>query len=204
MSGYNWCEYGCLGVIDLLRKLWLATVVVLLIDSQFFKAEALINQMLRRLFGVLHDRREKWIGLLSFGFFIMLFALFFIVVPNYYAKVSEFFRDFESQEVVHNVSLPAPVHHHPVVYETVMRFCIIFGLFQFFVLALRFYFRSSLNKMAETTSNIVLWLGAAYMFYLLMSNPVDFWFPFFGGIIAVIGFSLIARSLVVLLLWRLR
>ncbi len=148
-----------------------------------------------------HDRREKWIGLLSFGFFIMLFALFFIIVPNYYTEVSEFFRDFESREVADNVYLPAPVHHHPVVYETVMQFCIVFGLFQFFVLALRFYFRSSLNKIAETTSNIVLWLGAAYMFYLLMLENVA-WFPFFGGIIAVIGFSLIARSLVVLLLWR--
>ena len=150
-----------------------------------------------------HDRRENWIGLLSFGFFIMLFALFFVIVPNYYTKVSDFFGDFELQEVTSNVFLPAPelLHVHSVVYETVMRFCIIFGLFQFFVLALRFYFRSSVNKIAETTSNIVLWLGAAYMFNILLSKAVE-WFPFIGGIIAAVGFSIIARSLVMLLFWR--
>lgn len=147
------------------------------------------------------DRRESWIGLLSFGFFIMLFALFFIIVPDYYTEVSGFFKDFELQEVAYNVSLHAPVHHHSVVYKTVMWFCIVFGLFQFFVLALRLYFRSSKSKIAETTSNIVLWLGAAYMFNLLLSKTVK-WFPFIGGIIAVIGFSIIVRSLIVLLFGR--
>lgn len=146
-----------------------------------------------------YDRRENWIGLLSFGFFIMLFAMFFVIVPNYYTEVLDFFKDFKLQEVASNLYLPAPVHHHPVVYDTVMRFCIVFGLFQFFVLTLRFYFKSSLSKVAETISNIVLWLGAAYMFLLLSIKPQDFWFPFFGGIIAVIGFSIIARSLAVLL-----
>jgi hypothetical protein len=150
---------------------------------------------------VSRDGREKWIGLLSFGFFIMLFALFFIIVPNYYAEVSDFFGDFKLQEVAHNLFLPAPVHPHPVVYETVMRFCIVFGFFQVFILALRFYFRSSVRKMAETTSNIVTWFGAAYMFNLLFSASVE-WFPFIGGLIAVLGFSLIARSLVILLFWR--
>ena len=149
--------------------------------------------------GVSYDRRENWIGLLSFGFFIMLIALFFVIVPNYYTEVENFFKDFKLQEVASNVYLPAPVHHHPVVYETAMRFCIFFGLFQCFVLALRFYFKSILSEVAETISNIVLWLGAAYMFLLLSIKAPNFWFPFFGGIIAVIGFSIITRSIAVLL-----
>jgi len=149
------------------------------------------------------DRRENWIGLLSFGFFVMLFSLFFIIVPDYFEKVSIFFNDFKLQEITHNVLLPAPadVNEHLVVYETVMRFCIVFGLFQFFVLALRLNFKSHMNKVAETTSNIVLWLGAAYIFSLLLSKAIE-WFPFVGGIITVVGVSLIARSLVVLLFWR--
>jgi len=133
------------------------------------------------------DRRENWIGLLSFGFFVMLFALFFVIVPNYYAEVLAFFEDFELRNITDNVLLPAPTH--------------VFGLFQFFVLALRLNFKSHMNKVAETTSNIVLWLGAAYMFNLLLSEAIK-WFPFIGGIIAVVGVSLIARSLVVLAFWR--
>ncbi len=124
-------------------------------NSQFFKATALINQISWRTV-VSTDRKDNWIALLSFGFFIMLFALFFIIVPNYYDKVSDFFNSFKLQEVASNVLLPAPTRHHQVVYETVMRFCLVFGLFQFFVLALRFYFGSSIRKMAETISNIVM------------------------------------------------
>ncbi len=170
-------------------------------NRQFFKAIEVNQSCLKSWSKVPRDEREKWISLLSFGFFIMLFSLFFIIVPNYYVRVTDFFGDFELKEVASNLFLPAPAGLHPVVYETVMRFCIVFGLFQFFVLALRFYFKSSVKKIAETVSNIVLWLGAAYVFNLLLSKAVA-WFPFIGGIIAVIGFSIIARSFVILLFWR--
>jgi hypothetical protein len=149
---------------------------------------------------------------MSFGFFILLFALFFIIVPDYYTKVSEFLNDFLTLKPIpglSNIQLPFPEDPHPVVYETVMRFCLVFGFFQFFILALRFYFKSSVKKMAETISNIVSWLGAAFMFNLLFIKTVEhtqteFWFPFLGGLIAVLGFSLIARSLALLLFWRIK
>ena len=134
----------------------------------------------------------------------MLFALFFLIVPNYGDRVVEFFRNFELKEIAPNLFLPAPERHHPVVYETAMQFSLVFGIFQFFLLGLRLYIRSTLTRIAETVSNIVFWLGAGYMFYLLRWNPVTFWFPFIGGIIAVVGFSIIARSLVTLLFWRQR
>ena len=149
------------------------------------------------------DRRENWISLLSFGFFILLFALYFIIVPNYYTKVSEFFNDFLKLKPVPNVpevSLPFPENSHPIVYGTVMQFCLVFGIFQFFILALRLSFKSYMRKIAETISNIVTWLGAAYMFNVLLSGVT--WFSFLGGMIAVLGFSLIARSLMILLFWR--
>ena len=152
------------------------------------------------------DRRENWIGLLSFGFFIMLFALFFVIVPDYYTKVMNFFHSFELQAVFNNVLLPAPQGPHPVVYETVMQFCVVFGLFQFAILGLRFYFKSPITKIAETSSNIVTWLGAAYMFSLLLARTLEApeWFRFLGGIIAVFGLSLIVRSVIVLLFWKKR
>ena len=150
------------------------------------------------------DRRENWIGLLSFGFFIMLFALFFVIVPDYYTKVMDFFQSFELQEISGNILLPAPVGQHPVVYNAVMQFCIIFGIFQFAILGLRLYFKSPVNKMAETTSNIVVWLGAAYMFSLLHARALGApeWFRFLGGIIAVLGLSLIIRSIIILIFWK--
>lgn len=133
----------------------------------------------------------------------MLIAMFFIIVPHYGESVEGFFNDItqERTEVASGVFLPAPQRPHPEVYSTAMRFCIVFGLFQFFILALRLYFKSSVSKMAETISNIVFWLGVAYMFNLLWGKTVE-WFPFIGGIIAVIGFSIVVRSLITLLFWR--
>lgn len=146
------------------------------------------------------DQREKWIKLLSFGFFIMLFALFFIIVPDYYTYVSNFLEDFFTLKPypgIANIHLPFPERDHFVVYETVMRFCMIFGLFQFFVLGLRFYFKSTVSKIAETASNIVIWIGAGYMFSLLHSEATQ-WIPFLGGIITILGLSLVIRSLIIL------
>lgn len=128
----------------------------------------------------------------------MLFALFFIIVPNYGKEVEGFFGSFKLKEVASNVFLPAPEGQHQVVYQTVTNFCIVFGLFQFFILALRLYFRSSVSKVAETVSNIVLWLGAAYMFNLLLSRAAT-WFPFIGGLVTVLGLSIVARNLIKLL-----
>ncbi len=148
-----------------------------------------------------YDRRENWIGLLSFGFFLMLFAIFFVIVPDYGDKVLAFFKSFELKEIAPRLSLPAPQGRHDVVYETVMQFCLVFGLFQVFIVALRLYVKSALRGVAETVSNIVFWLGAAYLFNLLLSRATT-WFPFIGGMIAVIGLSIVARSLITLLFWR--
>lgn len=203
MSGYNWRESGCLGVIGLLRyEQGLQNVGCSSPTGNSFKATRQSFEGLRRLFRLVRNGREKWIGLLSFGFFVFLFSSFFVIVPEYSDKVSAFFDSFD-WAVVSEGSLPEPAGYHPVVYETVMRFCAVFGLFQSFVLALRFYFRSSVRKVAETISNIILWLGAAYMFNLLLSHSME-WVPLVGGVIGVVGLSLVVRSFVVLLFWRRR
>ncbi len=153
--------------------------------------------------GISPSKRESLIGLLSFGFFIVLFALFFVIVPDYHAEVSDFLEDsLNSKPIPGNpdISLPYPTDSHSIVYRTAMQFCLIYGVFQLLIIALRFSFKSSLSKIAETASNVVLWLGAAYMLSLLSAESVE-WFPFLGGIIAVGGLSIIVRSLTVLLFW---
>ena len=149
------------------------------------------------------NSRESWIGLLSFGFFIMLFALFFLIIPDYGNKVLAFFRSFQLGEILPNIKvLPHPTGSHLEIYQAAMQFCLIFGLFQFFILALRGTIKSSVAKISETISSIILWLGASYVFNILLDEGTGWWVNFIGGIIAVLGFSLITRSLVVLLFWR--
>lgn len=146
--------------------------------------------------------QENWIGLLTFGFFIMLFASFFVIIPNYWDKIIGFLESFELKKMVGVPILPHPTGSHNEIYQAITQFCLIFGLFQFFVLALRLFIKSSLTKTSETASNIVFWLGASYVFNILLAEGTGWWFNCIGGIITVLGFSIIVRSLITIFLLR--
>ena len=149
-----------------------------------------------------HERRyekQDIFGLVSFGFFLVLVGVIWIITPNLFEEVHNFFEDFKlKEEVFPNVFLPAPVHHHPVVYTAIARFCFVFGLFQIFILVLRFVFREPVDKIAGTFSGMVFWLGAGFVANMLSAGTIK-WFAFLGWIIVLIGLSLVIRSLVVLL-----
>lgn len=155
--------------------------------------------------GLLMTRRERRrekrdiLGLASFGFFLMLVGVIWIITPNLLEEVRDFFEDFKlEEEVFPNVFLPAPASSHPVVYTAVARFCFVFGLFQIFILVLRFIFREPVDKIAGTFSGMAFWLGAGFLANILSAETIK-WFVFLGWIIVLIGLSLVIRSLVVLL-----
>jgi hypothetical protein len=147
--------------------------------------------------------KENWIGLLTFGFFILLLASFFVINPEYWSKILGFLESFELRKIVGVPILPHPTGSHSEVYQAITHFCLVFGLFQFFVLALRFFIKSSLSKISETASNIVFWLGASFVFNILLAEGTIWWFNCIGGIIAVLGFSIIVRSLITIFFWRI-
>jgi len=148
-----------------------------------------------------HERRYEErdiLSLASIGFFLFLIGVIWIITPNYTQKVENFFKDFKLTEAFPNVSLPAPVHHHPVIYTAVARFCFVFGLFQIFILALRLVFREPVNRIAGTISGTVFWLGAGFVSNRLSVGIIE-WFVFLGWLIVLVGLSLAIRSLAVLL-----
>ena len=145
-----------------------------------------------------HEKRDI-LGLASFGFFLLLIGVIWVITPNLSQKVIDFFKDFElKEEIFPNVFLPAPVHHHSVVYTALARFCFAYGLFQIVILVLRFFFRESVDRMAGTFSGIVFWLGVGFVSNLLAAGAIE-WFGFLGWSIVFIGLSLVVRSLLVLL-----
>ncbi len=148
-----------------------------------------------------HERRREEqdkLGFASLGFCLLLIGVIWIITPNLFQKVIDFFRDFEIAEISPNIFLPAPAHHHPVVYSTFARFCFVFSLFQIVILVLRFFFREPLDRVAGTFSGIVFWLGAGFFSNLLAAEAIE-WFGFLGWLIVFVGLSLVVRSLLVLL-----
>jgi len=149
-----------------------------------------------------HERRHEKpdiLGFVSFGFFLMLVGVIWIITPNLWEEVRHFFEDFRlEEEVFPNVFLPAPESPHPVVYTAIARFCFVFGLFQIFILVLRLVFREPVDKIAGTFSGMIFWLGAGFVANMLSAETIK-WFAFLGWIIVLVGLSLVIRSLVVLL-----
>ena len=151
-----------------------------------------------------HERqyeKRDILGLASFGFFLLLIGVIWIITPNLHQKIIDFFNDFKrTEEVFPNVFLPAPEHleRHTEVYTALARFCFVFGLFQIVILVLRLFLREPPDRIAGTFSGMVFWLGASFVSNLLADRAVD-WFGFVGWIIVLIGLALVVRSLLVLL-----
>jgi len=136
-----------------------------------------------------------WLSTLSFGFFLILFGLIWIITPNFSSKVIDFAENFHLEHLTEHVVLPAPKESHPVVYTAAMQFCLVFGAFQIVILVLRFIFHDSLDKKSGTISNIAFWFSTSFFINMLVNEPTR-WFGFLAGLIISIGLAIIASSLV--------
>ena len=146
------------------------------------------------------SKQPDFVGIASFGFFLLLVGAIFVVTPNLLDRISDFVSDFELQEVTSQWKLPAPVHvmNHVVLYNAIFQFCLVFALFQVAVLGVRFILRDSIDKIAGTVSSVVFWFGASWILNLLISEEISRWFVFVGWLIMFVGVSLIVKSAITL------
>jgi len=148
--------------------------------------------------------RESLFGAISIGFFFLLIGALFIITPNLFEGVLDFFRDFDMVRVP-NTSIywlaPAHPRTHQVVYLATEQFSYALAIFQLVVLALRFFAGSPWSKKAETTGIFVFWIGTGYLTrqYLIETttwSAMTAWFVFWSAIIMLIGVSLIVRAVI--------
>ena len=138
---------------------------------------------------------------ISVGFGLLLVGALFIVTPNLFDKIINFFNDFKLVDVPNtNIIFPAPGNpgSHSVVYQAAGQFSIAVTVLQVILLVLRFVIPSSLGKKSENVSSFVYWAGASFLFqaFLIDSSPVTLtnWFEFWSLIIVLAGVSLLARA----------
>jgi hypothetical protein len=153
--------------------------------------------------------RTNWLGLASFGFFLLLIGTIWVANPSRLAKDVEAFVKPENwrltaviqNSTIGNVTLPEPIEGqtYPDLYTAVMQFCFVFGVFSIVVLVLRFTFHEPIDRKADTVSSIAFWLAAGYFASLLIASPPIGWFGFVAGIIISGGLAIVASSIVKLL-----
>jgi hypothetical protein len=135
---------------------------------------------------------------ISIGFFLLLVGTLFVINPNLFGNIIDFFKDFELVGVPHtNIILPAPESPqlHLTVYQAARQFSIALGVFQVVILALRFIIPSSWGKRSETVGNFVYWGGASFLIQSFLIETTQ-WFTFWSTIIILVGVSIIARTVV--------
>jgi hypothetical protein len=151
---------------------------------------------------------EGLFSAVSAGFFLLLVGVLFVITPNLFQGIENFFNDFTLKEFIPhlpNVFVPVPEHleQHMVVYTAAGQFSLVWGVFQVIILALRFVVGSPIGKKAETAGNVIGWLGTAYLIDVLLtsallsgSNALENWFVFWAALIMLIGVSLIVRAFI--------
>jgi len=142
-------------------------------------------------------RGTDWLGLASFGFFVLLIGAVWVFTPGLTSAVQNFVLDFELQNVTNSISLPAPanVQDHTAVYLAAMEFCVVFGVFHVVVLALRFVFHDHIDRKADAASGMAFWFCAAYFMNLLYGGSIG-WFSFIAGVVISGGVAITASSVV--------
>lgn len=85
-------------------------------------------------------------------------------------------------------------------YTAAFEFTIAIGAIEIGILVLRVLLNSPIPRKAETTENIVFWLGTSYLIitYLVNMTIAGEWFVFWAGIILIFGLALLARSFILI------
>ena len=157
--------------------------------------------------------QESVLNAISVGtVFVLLGVVYVLALPtSLWDRLVGFFGSFTTRPFPGTgFSMPVPVNPsgHAVFYNAVFQFALGIGLLQILVLALRFMWRSPVSRIAETTGNLVFWLGASFIVatFLMAITPatsiataMSMWFAFWGALLLIVGFSLIARAAVILL-----
>jgi len=145
------------------------------------------------------QHQEGLFTAISVGFFLLLVGTLFVINPNLFSSIIDFFKDFKLVDVpnTNNIMLPAPESPqlHQTVYQAARQFSIAIGAFQIVILALRFVIPSSWGKRSETVGNLVYWIGASFLIQSFLIENTQ-WFTFWSTIIILAGVSIIARAVV--------
>jgi hypothetical protein len=155
-----------------------------------------------------HGFAEGIISAVSVGAVLVLIGIVFVINANLWGRIVDFFNNFNTIQVAKTtVYLPAPTFpaSHKELYTAVMQFTLGVGILQILILGLRLSIGSRIRRTAQTIGSLVFWFGASYLTStmlvdmkttLSLSQQQQDWFTFWAAIIALIGFSLIVRAIV--------
>ncbi|MGC9516420.1 MAG: hypothetical protein ACP5C3_01825 [Methanomicrobiales archaeon] len=147
------------------------------------------------------------VGILSFGFFILLIGTFFVVIPGLSNIIQNFFIDLNLTAISSNnlttipsnIYIPSPSGAHPVLYNVLFQFCLIFAFFQIFALFLRFLIKDLMKRKVRNFTDIFFWFGTAYLVFIFLNSQIS-WIVFLGFLITLLGLNIVLSNVIILII----
>jgi len=146
-------------------------------------------------------RGMDWLGLATFGFFLLLVGAIWIAhFSDLNAEADAFLNsdNWRLSNVTGSIAIPEPTRSYPTIAIAVMQFCFIFGAFEVVIVVLRLAFHDSIGRIADAISGTAFWFSAGYFASLAASESIGF-FAFLAGVVISGGLAIVASSIVKLL-----
>lgn len=143
----------------------------------------------------LSNKKEQkdLIDIITFGLFIILIGIFFLITPDLLNRILFFFKDLELKKYSTFIYIPYPKSEHSILFNTLYNFCLFFAIIHIPILAARFILKDPVDKKGDTFSGLIFWFGAAYIINSLLENNIG-WIEFIGYLIVLIGITLVISS----------
>lgn len=139
-------------------------------------------------------RDEHLLGWLSFGAFLIIVGVIFLITQNLTGQIKTFFKDFKLEQVSGNFYFPAPQNPHPTLYGAVAMFCLAFSVYQVLLLFLKFALGADLKQRTETFTSIIFWLTTSFAVTMLKNETIE-WLLFVAVLIVLVAVVIIIRSM---------
>lgn len=149
----------------------------------------------------MRHKDEQLLSWLSFGVFLIIIGVLFILNPNLIEEVRGFFEDFKLEQVSGGFYFPAPQNRHPTLYNSIALFCFTFGTYQIFLLILKTALGAASTKKVETFTSVLFWLAAGFAMLMLKNGAIG-WMTFIAWLIILTAIIIIIRSVAYIIFRR--
>ncbi|MBS7653171.1 MAG: hypothetical protein QXD04_05980 [Candidatus Bathyarchaeia archaeon] len=143
---------------------------------------------------------RRQLGLISFGYLLLLLGVLWMLNPSLPADLVRFFRDFRLERIDGEILFPVPgqPQSHTSLFTTAMQFCLAYGGFQIFIFILRFIQDEPINMKAGTASATAFWLMMGFFLHLLVNEAIK-WLGLLAGFIISVGLAITVSNMMKLL-----
>ncbi len=148
-------------------------------------------------------KKSDFVGLATAGMVLLLLAALYIMTPNIFSNLVDFFSSFELLEIAPGYMVFRPSASNALVYAFVFQFCAGIAMVYFFTVLLHLLSSSPLHKTGSSFIGTLTWFGFAWSTYLLLIESLD-WVTWMGYMALVLGFSIVIGSQLIFLEERFR